>query len=81
MVTHLNIVQAHGCLTSVIWPFFLTALAHAWYCANASHFKDGGAAANKGMDPQLKCLKTLYLHHTIMSQMLRQRGWMVKSLK
>ena len=38
MVTHLSTVQAHGCLTLLIFPFILTAFTFAlsWYCAKVS---------------------------------------------
>ena len=40
MVTHLSIVHGLDCLTSVIWPFTLTALTFGlcWKCADLMHW-------------------------------------------
>ena len=72
MVTHLSIVQAHSCLTLVIWPFTLTTLTFAscCYCTNVSHFKDGRAVNfvffSQGDNRILNLNASVhYLHHTI----------------
>ena len=43
MVTQISINHGHGCLTSVIWSFTLTAFPFGpcLHYANVSHFKDG----------------------------------------
>ena len=44
-VTHLVIKHASGCLTSVIWPFILTAFTFrsCLHCVKVSQYKDGWA--------------------------------------
>ena len=84
MVSHVSIIHGLGCLTSVIWPFTLTAFTfECLYSANVSHFKDGWAVNF------VLCVKLVViefpigsnLHKTSMTQKLRQWRWMVRSLK
>ena len=65
MVTHLSIVHGFSCLTSVIWPFTLTALTFGscWF-GIVSHFKDGWAL---NFFHKLKCLNVWNLHNALVS--------------
>ena len=81
MVTHLNILLGPYCLTSLIWPFTLTAFTFGscLYCANVSYFKDGWAVNFvffSQMDNKTPQLNASVMHNT--SEQRGQWGWMVR---
>ena len=82
---YISIILVVDCLTSVIWPFTLTAFTWcSWlYCAEASHSRMGeqwillfhkGIIGSQTWMPQLE-------HNTSLSQQWRLLRWMVRLLK
>ena len=87
-VIQINWIRPHSlffglaCLTSVIWPFTLTALTlgSCLYCVNASHYMDEGAVNFNFFHKGIIGPPT-WMHSTNMSQQWGQWEWMVRLVK
>ena len=83
MVTLLkSINHGLGYLTSVIWPFILTAFhfGSCLYYANISHFKDRRAVNFSQRYNRIPKLNASIVHNTSTRQQWRQWEWMVTFL-